>query len=51
MQIIHRDIKPANLLIKDDKIKISDFGVSRVLNDMKQKAFLTFVGSPAYSSP
>ena len=27
--IIHRDLKPGNILIKDGKIKISDFGISK----------------------
>jgi len=26
--IIHRDIKPQNILIKDDEIKVSDFGIN-----------------------
>jgi serine/threonine protein kinase len=24
--IIHRDLKPANILLKEDKVKIADFG-------------------------
>ena len=27
--ITHRDLKPANILIKDGKLKIADFGLSR----------------------
>lgn len=30
MNIIHRDLKPENLLLKVGKIKITDFGVSKV---------------------
>ena len=31
--IIHRDIKPKNILIHDDGIKISDFGVAKIINN------------------
>jgi len=30
VDIIHRDLKPENLLLKVGKIKITDFGVSKV---------------------
>ena len=33
MGIIHRDIKPANILIKDNAIKIGDFGFSTQRED------------------
>ena len=29
--IFHQDIKPGNLLFKDDHIKITDFGVSKII--------------------
>jgi serine/threonine protein kinase len=28
--ILHRDLKPSNILIKDNKIKIADFGTSKL---------------------
>lgn len=31
--ILHRDIKPSNILIKDNKIKIADFGTSKLKQD------------------
>jgi serine/threonine protein kinase len=31
-KIIHRDIKPKNILIHEGKIKISDFGVAKMIN-------------------
>ena len=35
-KIIHRDLKPANILVGDD-YKITDFGMCRVLDDMKKQ--------------
>lgn len=29
--IVHRDVKPANLLMKEGKIKIGDFGFSKLI--------------------
>jgi len=29
--VVHRDIKPANILFKNGKIKIADWGFSRLL--------------------
>lgn len=29
-KILHRDLKPSNLLVKKDKIKIADFGTSKM---------------------
>ena len=46
---IHRDIKPANILINSDGIvKLTDFGISRTLENSKAH---TFVGSRIYMSP
>lgn len=27
--VIHRDLKPANVMLKNDKIKIGDFGFAK----------------------
>lgn len=47
--IIHRDIKPANILFKEGKIKIADWGFSRLLGDGETTC--SFIGSPAYMAP
>lgn len=47
--IIHRDIKPANILFKDGKIKIADWGFSRLLG--QGETTCSFIGSPAYMAP
>lgn len=47
--IIHRDIKPANILFKDGKVKLADWGFSRLLQSGETTC--SFIGSPAYMAP
>lgn len=50
--IIHRDIKPFNLMItNDDRVKIIDFGLSRVRGEEKMSIPGMQVGSPFYAAP
>jgi serine/threonine protein kinase len=47
--VIHRDLKPENILIKQDIIKIADFGLAKLSqNNSFQK---TFVGTMGYMPP
>mmetsp|Transcript_13033 Transcript_13033/g.24150 ORF Transcript_13033/g.24150 Transcript_13033/m.24150 type:complete len:312 (+) Transcript_13033:66-1001(+) len=52
--IVHRDLKPENLVLADrrpnSEIKISDFGLSKILNDDEQ-TMKTVCGTRAYSAP
>jgi serine/threonine-protein kinase len=50
--VIHRDIKPANLLynLRDDSLKISDFGVARLTDNNRTKTGI-ILGTPMYMSP
>ena len=50
LNIVHRDIKPQNLLITYyDEIKISDFGLSKIIED--NEVLDTLCGSPLYMAP
>jgi serine/threonine-protein kinase ULK/ATG1 len=49
--IMHRDLKPANILIKDGKLKISDFGFARNLDQGESTILKSIVGTPLYMSP
>jgi NIMA (never in mitosis gene a)-related kinase len=50
-KILHRDIKTINMfLTKDDKVKVGDLGVAKLLNQTQNMAH-TIVGTPYYLSP
>ena len=49
--VIYRDLKPENILMDiDGHIKISDFGLSKILEDPDDKTY-TLCGTPQYIAP
>lgn len=51
-EVIHRDLKPANLLASWDRhVKLTDFGIARLLHDDKLTKENAIVGTASYVSP
>ncbi len=51
--LIHRDIKPANLLLENgvERVKITDFGLARAIDDASITDTGVVLGTPHYMSP
>ena len=51
-QVVHRDIKPENIfLLFDGRLKVTDFGIARVLGTSTVTQIGTVMGTPGYMSP
>ena len=49
--VIHQDIKPGNIMLAPEKrVKVGDFGISRLMNVDTTTVFST-IGTPSYMSP
>ncbi|HEX8098294.1 MAG TPA: protein kinase [Pyrinomonadaceae bacterium] len=50
--LIHRDLKPANILITpEDRVKITDFGIVKLVGTETTDTFGSGYGTPRYVSP
>ncbi|MEX1233099.1 MAG: protein kinase [Planctomycetaceae bacterium] len=51
--VIHRDIKPDNILLNgiDGRVKITDFGLAHVIDDVQLTQTGVVAGTPPYMSP
>jgi formylglycine-generating enzyme required for sulfatase activity len=51
--LVHRDIKPANILLENgvERVRITDFGLARAMDDASLTQSGVIAGTPMYMSP
>ena len=50
-KLIHRDVKPENILVSDNILKISDFGLSKVVTESTRTTTFKGIGCLPYLAP
>ncbi|GHO51797.1 WD40 repeat domain-containing serine/threonine protein kinase [Ktedonobacter robiniae] len=51
-QVLHRDVTPSNMLLQDDQLYLSDFGIARLLSTSTYHSRTSVaVGTPEYMAP
>lgn len=49
--VIHRDIKPSNMIIVEDRLVLTDFGLAKIMGQASLTMTGTSSGTPAYMAP
>jgi serine/threonine protein kinase len=49
--IVHRDLKLDNIMLDQGKVKIIDFGLSKIVDPQEKEILTSLVGTPHYIAP
>ena len=50
--VVHRDVKPANIMVTNDgTVKVTDFGIAKLVDSLHQTRTGQLTGSPFYMAP